>query len=353
MQSRDTDIMTVLRQLLLDVLITGYCFYRVEPTLEDNDIKIKALNPLNTFIDRNVESPYVKDSQRCVVRTWMSKAEIFSKYGKEMSKADRNILDEKWETIYENSMQYVRIMNNSCKEYATDGLLADIEVTPGYPSGRVEEFTLIPVYEIEWIETDKNFTMQRYEVIRIGEEIYICRGKNDKVIRSVSNPRHCTISVNGVYFLNRNAQPYSLMLACAHLQDRYDLLNFYRDNIIANSGTVGDWIDETLIPSHLGASMPERITKWISMKKQGVGLLNSAEEGRISQGTAPLNTIFNGYDDTVKAQAIQAIQLAIDSIEQTTSSITGVFRERLNGIEQRDAVTNIKQGVTNSFIVTK
>jgi hypothetical protein len=143
------------------------------------------------------------------------------------------------------------------------------------------------------------------------------------------------------------------MLACAHLQDRYDLLNFYRDNIIANSGTVGDWIDETLIPSHLGASMPERITKWISMKKQGVGLLNSAEEGRISQGTAPLNTIFNGYDDTVKAQAIQAIQLAIDSIEQTTSSITGVFRERLNGIEQRDAVTNIKQGVTNSFIVTK
>jgi hypothetical protein len=43
--------------------------------------------------------------------------------------------------------------------------------------------------------------------------------------------------------------------------------------------------------------------------------------------------MFNGFDDTVKVQAIQAIQLAIDSIEQTTSSITGVFRERLNGIQ--------------------
>ena len=66
-----------------------------------------------------------------------------------------------------------------------------------------------------------------------------------------------------------------------------------------------------------------------------------------------LNTIYNGFDDTVKAPAIQAIQLAIDSIEQTCSSITGVFRERLNGIQQRDAVTNVQTSVNNSFIISK
>ena len=63
--------------------------------------------------------------------------------------------------------------------------------------------------------------------------------------------------------------------------------------------------------------------------------------------------MFNGFDDTVKAQAVQAIQLAIDSIEATASSITGVFRERLNGIQQRDAVTNVQVGIQNSFTVTK
>jgi hypothetical protein len=42
--------------------------------------------------------------------------------------------------------------------------------------------------------------------------------------------------------------------------------------------------------------------------------------------------MFSGYDDTLAASAIQAIQMAIDSVEATTSSITGVFRERLNGI---------------------
>lgn len=122
--------------------------------------------------------------------------------------------------------------------------------------------------------------MQRYESIRIGEEIYILKGKNDKVMRSRSNPNYCSLSVNGVYFLNRGSEPYSLVLACTHLQDRFDLLCFYRDNLIANSGTVGDWIDETLIPSHLGVSMPERLARWIALKKQGIGLLNSAEEGR-------------------------------------------------------------------------
>ena len=93
--------------------------------------------------------------------------------------------------------------------------------------------------------------------------------------------------------------------------------------------------------------------KYQALKKQGLGVIDSSQEGRIVSGQAPLNTIFNGFDNTVKAQAVQAIQIAIDSVEQTVSSITGVFRERLNGIEQRDAVTNVKIGQNNSFIITK
>lgn len=353
MQSRDTDMMTALRDLLLDLLITGYAFYKVEPSVGENDIKIQVLSPLNTFIDRNFESPYVKNSYRVVVRHWLTKGQIKNKYGKEMSAADLKTLDEKWDSMYDTAMYYVR-MGETNGLPVTDGLQAGVEVTPGYPTrqhGMWHE--LIPVYEIEWIETDKDFIMQRYETVRIGEEIYILRGKSDKVMRSKSNPSYCGLSVNGIYFLNRGIKPYSLVLACAHLQDQYDLLHFYRDNLLANSGTVGDWIDLTLIPEKLGVTLPERLVKWQALKKQGIGVLDSSQEGRLQTGAAPLNTIFNGYDNTVKQQAIQAIQLAIDSIEQTASSITGVFRERLNGIQQRDAVTNVKIGQNNSFIITK
>lgn len=45
--------------------------------------------------------------------------------------------------------------------------------------------------------------------------------------------------------------------------------------------------------------------------------------------------------------------MAIEATESTVSSITGVFRERLNGIEAKDAVTNVKIGQNNSFIITK
>lgn len=107
-----------------------------------------------------------------------------------------------------------------------------------------------------------------------------------------------------------------------------------------------------MIPAHLGVNLPERLQNWLALRKQGTALIDSSQEGQLQQG-ATLNTIFNGYDDTIKGQAIQAIQFAMESIEQTCSSITGVFRERLNGIEQRDAVSNIKIGQTNSFIITK
>lgn len=352
MQSRDTDITNNLREIFLDLLVTGYGYFKVYSTPSNDNIRIKICSPLNTFVERNVESPYVKNSERAVVRQWLSKSQILAIYGDEMSEEDKKIIKEKWQSLYTNAMYYVRACTNDCIP-RTDGILAGVEVTPGYPFNSEKYNELLPVYEVEWIETDKDNVMYRYETIRIGDEVYILRGKNENVIRSKSNPKFCTLSLNGVYLLNRNSEPYSLVLACTSEQDRYDLLHFYRDNIIANSGSIGDWIDMTLIPAHLGVNFEERLAKWISLKKQGIALLDSSSEGRLASGQAPINTIFNGYDDTVKVQAIQAIQLAIEATEKTVSSITGVFRERLDGIDARDAVTNVKIGQNNSFISTK
>ena len=66
-----------------------------------------------------------------------------------------------------------------------------------------------------------------------------------------------------------------------------------------------------------------------------------------------LNTTFNGFDDTIKADSIQAIQIAIESVEMQASSITGVFAEKLGGIQQRDAVSNVKTGIRQSTLLTK
>ena len=356
MQNRKTDFTTKMTQLLRDLLVTGYNFYQVKPSAKKTNVEIEVLNPLNTFIDKNPNSPYVKDSYRVVVRRWLTKSQILNMYGPEMSREDVENLKENWKEELDYSAKYIKLMNTNCESL---GIVGDTEAVtePGHPGKKNGSYNpnyeQIPVYEVEWIETDKDFVEQLYQTVRIGQDIYILRGKKEDVVRSQDEPSRCSLTVNGVYFDNRNDEPFSLVLACANQQDRYDMLIFYRDNLIANSGTSGDWIDESLIPTNLGVNWPERLKKWLAYKKQGLALIDTSQEGRLATGQQPLNTTFTGFDDTVKAQAIQAIQLAIDSVEQTVSSITGVFRERLNGIEARDAVTNVKIGQNNSFVISK
>ena len=354
-QSGDIDLVTKLKQLLIDLLVTGYTFYRVLPSSSGKNIQIECLDPLNVFPDLNYNSPYIHDSYRIVVRTYLTRNQILSKYGKKLSKQNIDKIEDLWKNHLEYTGSYY--VRNYVKEGipASDGIRAGEEVTPGYPEQHWYRYdnTVIPVYEVEWIETDKNFIEQRYSTTRIGEEIYILDGIDKNVVRTKDSPEKAKLTINGVWFNNRGGEPYSMVINCMVLQDKYDVLNFYRDNLIASSGSVGDFINLPTLPTILGDTLAERLMKWKAYKKQGMALMDTSQEGQLSTGQAPLNTLVNGYDDTVKIQAVQAIQLAIDSIEQTASSITGVFRERLNGIQQRDAVTNVQTGINNSFTITK
>jgi hypothetical protein len=161
MQSRKTDIITKLRKLLTDLLITGYTFYRVKPTPADNNVMIEVLDPLNTFIDKNPESAYVKDSYRVVVRKWLTKPDILNIYGKKLHKKDLDLINESWQDAFDTSTYYIRSFTNADGTPQTDGLQAGKEIVPGYPTGpyNTYNYKLIPVYEVEWIKTDKDHVM--------------------------------------------------------------------------------------------------------------------------------------------------------------------------------------------------
>lgn len=346
LQSRHVDFVEKRRKLLLDLLITGWAFFRVSENLDKNNVDVEVLDPLNTFVERNPESQYIKDCPRSVVRKWLNKSQIIYKYGKYLSKDDIESLENSLAGVTDNNTYYIRSYEGTGETQGIDNK----QVVPGFPDERTMKVNnLWPVYEVEWIEPDKNYVLQRYSGVRIGHEIYIVHGKDENVQRSQINPNWCGLTVNGIYFTSRDLEPYSLMLACADLQDQYDILFFYRDNLIANSGVSGDWVDLSLLPTIIGNDLWERLEKFIAYKKQGIAIMDSSQEGR----TFNNNTTLAGYDDTLKAQSIQGVEMAIERVEATCSSITGVFRERLNGIQQKDAVSNVKLGVQNSFIITK
>jgi hypothetical protein len=89
-------------------------------------------------------------------------------------------------------------------------------------------------------------------------------------------PEKCYLTVNGVWFNNRGSKPYSMAINCMVLQDKYDIAVFYRDKLLANSGSVGDYLNIPTLPAFLGDTLPERIVKWLAYKKQGVALMDTS-----------------------------------------------------------------------------
>jgi hypothetical protein len=92
----------------------------------------------------------------------MTRNQVLNEYGKYLKREDIDKVKELWKDHldYSNSV-YVRSYTNCEGVPATDGILAGEEVTPGYPEHQWYRFSngVIPVYEVEWVETDKNFIM--------------------------------------------------------------------------------------------------------------------------------------------------------------------------------------------------
>ena len=349
LQARHIDFKNKLKQLLLDLFIAGETYYIVEPTSANTNINLKILNPLNTFPDKNVNSPYIKDSYRIVYREYLSKAEILVKYGSELSSEDIESLEGGKLDYSRDNVMLMNAMNTRIGCFDVDGLEAGIDVSPIPYSQTSRRVDLYVVYETYWIDY-KFENKQRIETVhhvtRIGSDLHIVWDEVNTQ-RSIDNPNECSLPINGLQYMSRTGSPYSLVLATADLQDKYDIMQFYKNSIIANSGTAGDWVDLAFIPTFLGQETESRLAKWLAYKKSGMALLDSSQEGQ------QMNTTFSGYDDTVKLQAIQAVDLVIQDIENTATSITGVFRERLGGIQARDAVSNVEMGMQQSYIITK
>ena len=349
-QNRDIDFKNKLEQLLLDLLISGQAYYKVVPTKTMTNFKIELCDPLNTWVDKDPKSRYMKNGYKAVVRKWMTAEEVEIKYGDYLSDKDLKQIRE-WKNFYEEDGQYALVTGQSARCGDLNGIWSGVGVHP-YDSDYMErKWDLIPVYEVEWIDSAQDqagWIGYCYHVTRIGTDIYILDADDVMMPRNMDSPNEARLSINGIWYTNGHGSPYSLMLATADLQDKYDLNLYKKDNAMALSGTRGAIVDISQLPTSLGSTPDERLIKFQAYRKVGLSLIDTAQEG------VPLNnTYYNGFDDTLNPGEIQAYQLSIQMIEDTVSSITGVFRERLGGIEQRDAVANVEVGMQQSYIITK
>lgn len=225
MQSRNIDFRTKRKILLTDLLISGTCYYKVLKSESGENVSLKVLNPINTFIDRNPESPYLKDSMRSVCREYLTKDQILARYGDSLTADDLKELENLEDFSVDGSTTtYLRSYDSVTGNTLSDGILGGFEITPLLPFERntSKYFRVYPVYEVEWVKTEKegkDYITNRYEGVRIGTHIYIPTGKVEEVTRSMDDPKLCGLSVNGMFYSDRNGDPFSLILATSNLQD--------------------------------------------------------------------------------------------------------------------------------------
>jgi len=202
---------------------------------------IKVLSPFNVFPDKSPNSPYIKDSHRIVYREYLSKSEILVKYGEYLTKEDKESLENAKINMSTNSNVVLSTTGSriGCynEDYLEPGLESGLEYSPIYGNNRpAKEIDLYTVYTVEWIDYEEekgDIKENLYRTIRIGQDLVIPLGIVDDVVRSIDAPNECQLTINGLQYTNRTGKPYSLMLATADLQDKYDILNFYKESLIA------------------------------------------------------------------------------------------------------------------------
>ena len=130
MQSRVIDFANQRKILLTDLLVTGTAYYKVYPSPDKTNVRLKVLNPVNTFIDRNPESPYLKDSSRSVVREYLTKDQILACYGDYLTNEDLEELESLEDYSVDGSTTtYLRSFDSVVGEtISSDGILGGLKL---------------------------------------------------------------------------------------------------------------------------------------------------------------------------------------------------------------------------------
>lgn len=357
----DFDLHNKFVDMFKDLIITGETAYRVHvPEIGRNPVFTPWM-PEHIFFDRIADDGSTKDATRVVAFEYLSKQEILTRYGHYLTVQER-------EYIVDVLDSYSSRDNNPYWGY--DFISEDRVYQYVHSDGR----NLIKVYHCEWLSENpvtidsydhvqnlhrmkrngdrKKSKITRYRQdlyggVRIGDDIYVSLGKVENTFRSMADPFRTRPSFFAQYnnIDKRTREPYSLMLATKDMQDQYDMLHFFRENLIANSGVDGSRLNVNSMPSFLSEDMTTRVLEVLAYRKQGVELIDSTEDDNFAH--------YGEFRGGADPGLLQQITATIRSIEETAYTITGVNPQFLGVIEQREAVTNVKQSINQTSVVTK
>jgi len=379
-QDPTIDIKQKIKQFFVDMLIAGEAYYRVYIEHEGEDPKLEICKPENVFYSKNTNHQFLSAGNQPLVnavvhRFFLKRSEILSRWGHLMTDEQKVVLFAQADAAAAPRIRDPRQLDH-IYNYGNNVLNQHTNST----------WDTLPVYHVEWLannevelteeeQTDlqivetlkhnrfqdpifgkeagngkpnkKGYRLDRYEGVRVGWNVYLNMGKSRWMPRSIGAPYLTTLSYNGVTYNDRSSKPYSMTLACKDLQDSYDVVTFFRDNLIANAGVDGSRVNLAAIPKVLGQDFMERLLKFVAFRKQGLELYDPTEEG------ASLFQHYGDFRGSLNGNIIEQLNMVLESIQAQADVVTGINRHMYAAAEARDAVTNVQAGVKQTSLITK
>lgn len=370
------DLKNVFNDGFEDKLVTDKEFYYVDYHPGDDDPIIRRVTPLNFYYSSDDEAQWVGDCEWAMEERWMTLPQIIDEFKSDLSTEDVEILKKSnyffqsgYENYYGSAYQFDNPQDyngENCNHLygGTTDFANKIRVCYcTWKSVRQLKFKKSPnkhipgSHYLKWIEDkddqiDKLREGQEYEIafandvwegIMIDRDVYIRLQKRPVQLRSVDNYGKVDLPYIGKANNGINKKPYSIVWAAKDIQLLYNIVHYHKELWLALSGVKGFIMDKSQLPD--GMSMQE----WIYQRKMGVGWIQTVREGL---GRQPTFNQFQHFDDTV-SPAIQYLTLILQHLEELAGSVTGVSRQSLGAITQKDLKGTTEQAITQSSLVTE
>jgi hypothetical protein len=350
----DIDMSNIKKEVSKDYFTTGEGYTRSVYKGKGKDPIIECVKPENIFTNRPRHERDLKKADVVVTKQRVTVHNILKELGDVISKKDAELLFTSYSTLgndinIKEGAPDVMISQNGKHEMDRE------DIKTGYANshhGLVGD--LVDFYHVEWLASTRIsdgkgghvYREDRYESYRVGTEIHIGGRRCEEAPRSEDSLWKTTLSYSGLINVSPKGVIESMINNMREIQDLYDIMMFFRNNTVANSGVSGSRVNVAAIPKSLGNNLVERLSKWIVFRKQGLELVDPTEDG------AQQFNHYGDFDSSVNHNSIQAINAILESLAAQADIISGVPRQMLGIIEQRDAVENVKVGINQVSVLS-
>lgn len=356
----EIDLSNVKKEFCKDYFITGEAYIKECYIGEGKDPKIEIRLPEEIYDNRPKRDKDYRRTNVVVSRRRVSTHQVLKEIGHILTKEEAALISELYIHYDDDDYRYYRNvttsegMDSGFDSYKDEDYF-DNYVEDGFRSNDViENFNTIDFYHVEWLASseipDGNgghiFREDRYECYRINNDLYVGGRRCDEAPRNKDKPWQTKLSYKAAINATRTGHVQSMVNDMRELQDLYDIIMFFRNNAVAHSGVSGSRVNVAAIPKNLGKKFMDRLTKWITLRKQGVELIDPTEEG------ANLFQHYGEFSAAIDGKTIESFNAILESLMVQADIVSGVPRQMLGVIQQRDAVQNVKVGIEQVSVLS-